>query len=193
MSERGIALTGIVLAGGRSVRMGRDKALLKLPNGKTLLAQAVATLREVGATELLVSVGNGKSYGMPNTREIQDVQDGCGPMGGLQSCLAEAQHAWCVVLAVDLPAMTAAYIWGLLAAADLKCGVVPQCDGSAEPLAAIYPKAAAVEVERAMKAQDYSLQRLIGKLEAARLVRLQVVGDAERALFANWNSPEDCR
>lgn len=192
MDDGKIAFTGVVLAGGRSTRMGRDKALLTLPNGRTLLEQAVATLRETGATEVLVSVGNGRTYGLPDTREILDVQDGCGPMGGLQACLADARQALCVVLAVDLPAMTEAYLEGLLAEADSGCGVVPLSDSSAEPLAAVYPRVALAEVELAMKAQDYSLQRLVRKLETLRLVRLRVVGDAERTLFGNWNSPKDC-
>jgi molybdopterin-guanine dinucleotide biosynthesis protein A len=89
--------------------------------------------------------------------------------------------------------MTSGYLGGLLAEADVNCGVVPLYDGSCEPLAAIYPKAAAAEVERAMKAQDFSLQRLIRRLDALRLVRLRTVSEAERTLFANWNSPEDCR
>jgi molybdopterin-guanine dinucleotide biosynthesis protein A len=192
VDKKKIVFTGVVLAGGRSMRMGRDKALLTLPNGRTLLQQAVATLREAGAAEILVSVGNGKTYGLPDTREILDVQDGCGPMGGLQAALAEARQALCVVLAVDLPAMTPVYLGGLLAEVDLNCGIVPLIEGSAEPLAAVYPKAALAEVELAMKTQDYSLQRLIRKLEALRLARLRVVGEAERVLFANWNSPEDC-
>jgi molybdenum cofactor guanylyltransferase len=193
VSKKKIAFTGVVFAGGRSTRMGRDKALLTLPNGRTLLEQAVATLRETGAAEILVSVGNGKTYGFPDAREILDVQDSCGPMGGLHAALAAAHHSLCMALAVDLPAMTAAYLEGLLAEKDMNCGIVPLIEGSAEPLAAVYPKAALAEVELAMKTQDYSLQRLIRKLETLRLVRLRGVGDAERALFSNWNSPEDCR
>jgi len=192
VSRGKIAFTGVVLAGGRSTRMGRDKALLTLPNGRTLLEQAVATLRETGASEILVSVGRGEIYGLPGAREILDVQDGCGPIGGLQAALAEARQALCVVLAVDLPAMTSVYLGRFLAEADLSCGIVPLSDGSAEPLAAVYPRAALAEVERAMKAQDYSLQRLVRRLEELRLVRFRVLGEAERVLFANWNSPEDC-
>lgn len=172
--------------------MGRDKALLTLPNGCTLLERAVETLRAAGAAEVLVSVGNGKAYGVHGTREFQDLQAGCGPMGGLAVGLAEAQYELCVVLAVDLPAMTSEYLGGLLAEADADCGIVPLFGGSAEPLAAFYTKEATAEVERAMRSQDYSLQRLVCKLEALQLVRFRAVCEAERVLFANWNSPEDC-
>lgn len=192
MNKRETAFTGVVLAGGRSTRMGRDKALIPLEDGRTLLEQAVETLRAAGAAEVLVSVGNEKTYGIPGTREFQDLQAGCGPMGGLAVGLAEAQHELCMVLAVDLPAMTSVYLGGLLAEADVDCGIVPLFGGSAEPLVAIYTKEATAEVERAMKAQDYSLQRLVCKLEALQLVRFRTVCEAERVLFANWNSPEDC-
>lgn len=193
MSEAKITFTGVVMAGGRSTRMGRDKALLKLEDGRTLLERSVALLRGVGASEVLVSVGNVRTYGMPCTREIQDITVGCGPMGGLAAALAEARSSLCVVLAVDLPAMTSAYLGALLAEARVSCGVVPVLGNSVEPLAAIYPKEAAAEVEGAMQAQDYSLQRLIRGLEQKKLVRLRTVSSTERGLFANWNSPEDCR
>jgi molybdopterin-guanine dinucleotide biosynthesis protein A len=190
-NERKI-FTGVVMAGGRSTRMGRDKALLKLADGRTLLEHAIETLRAAGAAEVLVSVGSGKTYGIPGTREIQDVQADCGPLGGLQATMVEAQHAFCLVLGVDMPTMTPTYLSLLLAEAEPGCGVVPVIDGSAEPLAAVYPKEAAAEVAQTMQAGDFSMQRLIRRLEALQLVRLRAVTEAERTLFANWNSPEDC-
>lgn len=192
MSKAKVAFTGVVLAGGRSTRMGRDKALLTLPNGRTLLQQAVATLRETGAAEILVSVGNGKTYGLPDAREILDVQDSCGPMGGLHTSLSAAQEQRCVVLAVDLPAMTPKYLRGLLSQTQAARGVVPVINGSFEPLVAVYPKEALAEVQRALEAGDYSLQKLIRRLEQEGLAECVPVAPGERPLFANWNSPEDC-
>ena len=193
VNKREIAFTGVVLAGGRSTRMGRDKALLTLPNGRTLLEQAVATLRELGATEILVSIGSDKTYGLPGTRELPDVQADCGPLGGLHACLSAAKEQLCVVLAVDLPAMTPEYLRGLVSQTQARRGAVPVSDSSAEPLAAVYPKEALAEVQRALDTGDFSLQKLVRRLEQAGLVDCVPVAPSERTLFANWNSPEDCR
>lgn len=173
--------------------MGRDKALLMLEDKRTLLERAFETLWVAGATDVFVSIGSGKKYGLPGAREIADHKPDCGPMGGLASCLVELKHPLCLVLAVDMPAMTAAYLSGLLADAEEGCGVVPVIDGSAEPLAAVYPKEAMDEVAAALLAREFSLQRLVRTLERKKLIRLRVVSSAERRLFANWNSPEDCR
>lgn len=192
MNDHGIAFTGIVLAGGRSTRMGRDKALLALADGKTLLARAVETLRATGASEILVSVAHGKTYGLAGTREVADLQEDCGPMGGLAASLAVAGHPLCLVLAVDMPGMMPAYLRGLLREARPGCGVVPVIDGSFEPLAAVYPRETSASMADALASRDLSLQRLIRNLEQRSLVRLLEMGVEEKALFANWNSPEDC-
>jgi molybdopterin-guanine dinucleotide biosynthesis protein A len=188
-----IAFTGVVMAGGRSTRMGRDKALLKLADGRTLLEQAVETLRVLSATEVIVSIANAKSYGLPGTREIADVRPDCGPLGGLHACLVAAEHPLCAVLAVDVPAMTPEYLRGLLGRTKSGRGVVPMVDDSAEPLVAVYPKEALSEVERALDAGEFSLQKLVRRLEQAGLVECVPVAEGDRTLFANWNSPEDCR
>ncbi|MFT3781566.1 MAG: molybdenum cofactor guanylyltransferase [Nibricoccus sp.] len=193
MSDAVLGLTGVVMAGGLSSRMGRDKALLKLASGRTLLEQAVETLKHVGAKEVLVSVAHGKSYRLPGVREVADVNEDCGPIGGLAACVDAAREPFCLVLAVDLPAMTSDYLRGLATMIGEKFGVVPINDGSAEPLSAIYPKAALAEIQRAINERQFSLQRLAINLERSGLVRFAPVGAHEQPLFANWNSPEDCR
>lgn len=193
MSNAKTHFTGVVMAGGLSTRMGRDKAMLMLEDKRTLLERAFETLWVAGATEVFVAVGTGKSYGLPGAKEIQDLQKDCGPMGGLAACLAEVKHPLCLVLAVDMPTMTPAYLSGLMSDAETGCGVVPVLDGSAEPLAAVYPREAAVEAKRAMQSGDFSMQRLIRILVDKKLVRLRMVSKAERPFFTNWNSPTDCR
>lgn len=193
MNDPGIAFTGIVLAGGRSTRMGRDKALLALADGKTLLARAVETLRAAGAPEILVSVAHGKTYGLAGTREVADLQEDCGPMGGLAASLAVAGHPLCLVLAVDMPGMMPAYLRGLLREARPGCGVVPVIDGSFEPLAAVYPRETSASMADALASRDLSLQRLVGRLVSGGVIRGVPVSEDRRPLFVNCNTPGDCR
>ncbi|HZX80427.1 MAG TPA: molybdenum cofactor guanylyltransferase [Lysobacter sp.] len=93
---RGLSFTGIVLAGGRSSRMGRDKALLEI-DGRTLLDRAIALLRDAGAAEVLVS--GDRPGGIP------DMIPGLGPVGGIASVLSRVDDGPFMVMPVDMPAL----------------------------------------------------------------------------------------
>lgn len=92
-------LTGYVLAGGRSTRMGKDKALLRLGN-KPLVQLAVEKLRCL-AKEVYVLANRHEleSYGTL----VADLHEGCGPLGGLEAALRNTPNDWILVLPVDMP------------------------------------------------------------------------------------------
>ena len=186
-----LPFTGVVLAGGRSSRMGQDKAMLTLPNGRTLLDQALHTLRAAGASELLVSVHQGQTYGRPGTRELTDSVDNCGPLAGLVAALDNASTDRIVVLAVDLPSITPIYLQMLFAVSGKSCGVVPLQGDFFEPLAAVYPRRAAQSARDALSAGQFSLQLWVRELAMKNLIQPIIVEPSETGLFANWNSPDD--
>lgn len=93
-------LSGIVLAGGESSRMGRNKVQLPLL-GKTLLQWQVEKLRALGIQDIMIS-GEGCDA-LPDTRVIPDQFPHRGPLGGLHACLRAARHPQCLVLSVDAP------------------------------------------------------------------------------------------
>lgn len=129
-----MAMTGVVLAGGRSTRMGRDKALLEL-DGVALVERAAATLREVCA-EVLIASGDGARLGRPG--EIADALADAGPLGGLLAALEAARHPLVAVVAVDMPHASAQVLRLLAAALDGANAAVPVVDGRAHPLHAVY-------------------------------------------------------
>jgi molybdopterin-guanine dinucleotide biosynthesis protein A len=101
------AITAYILAGGRSTRMGRDKAMLSLA-GRTLLARAVATLRTVAAEVVLL----GDRPDLQGAdRAIPDLHPGCGPVGGMETALrdlaASPTPEWACFLPVDMPFLPA--------------------------------------------------------------------------------------
>ncbi|GAB6195269.1 molybdenum cofactor guanylyltransferase [Lysobacter xanthus] len=102
---------GIVLAGGRSRRMGRDKAMLLL-DGETLLDRAIATLRAAGAVEVRVSGDRPSHDGLP------DAQPEMGPVGGLASVLAHCADGVALAVAVDQPRLDAGTLRRLLDALE---------------------------------------------------------------------------
>ena len=96
-------LGGYVLAGGRSSRMGRDKALLEL-GGRPLIAHAVAKIRSLTGDARILA---GESPGNPSLSRyaplVFDRVPGCGPVGGIEAALADSAHDWNLILPVDVP------------------------------------------------------------------------------------------
>lgn len=95
-----VPVSGIVLAGGASRRMGRGKAEISL-GGKPLLLWQIEKLRALGVQEILLS-GAGCPR-LPGTRVIADEYPGRGPLGGLHACLRAAESPRALVLGVDVP------------------------------------------------------------------------------------------
>src|SRR5690606_15155389 len=128
--RRGVAMTGaaafsaVVLAGGRSSRMGVDKATLPHPSGSTLLDRQIALLRGLGPAELLVSVRSGQDLGLLD-RDVCTVRDDgtAGPLGGIVAALKAATQPRLLVVAVDLPYLDADTLRALLLVAPDRGGV----------------------------------------------------------------------
>jgi molybdopterin-guanine dinucleotide biosynthesis protein A len=92
-------VTGYVLAGGKSSRMGQDKALLEL-GGKPLIQLAVEKLEQVCAEVFVLSANPELGRFAPL---VPDLHPGCGPLGGVEAALAHTQRTWSLLLPVDLP------------------------------------------------------------------------------------------
>jgi molybdopterin-guanine dinucleotide biosynthesis protein A len=90
---------GYVLAGGKSSRMGRDKALLELA-GKPLVLHAVTKLRRL-CDEVSILGNNPELEAYAPL--VRDLRDGCGPMAGIEAALRNSQHDWNLILPVDVP------------------------------------------------------------------------------------------
>ncbi len=100
-------VSGFVLAGGHSSRMGRDKALLELA-GKPLVAHAVAKLRRLCAEVAILSNNEALTAFAP---VVRDLHPDCGPMSGLEAALAHTAHDWSVILPVDVPLVPTSLLW----------------------------------------------------------------------------------
>ena len=152
--------SAVLLAGGESRRMGRDKATL-LFRGKPLWEHQVRLLRELRPTEIFVSARTDPPW-LPNDCEfVPDMPPSRGPLSGLAAALARMNGKHLLALAIDMPFMNADYLWSLCKLTSPGRGVVPVIGGRAEPLAAIYPVEITVDLETALAGKDFSLQALI--------------------------------
>ncbi len=190
-------LSGVVLAAGRSTRMGRDKALLPAPEaGEPMWARQRAVLAVAGAAEIFLSARPEQAW----TREargfaavLHDALPECGPIVGITAALERASTATHVaVLAIDLPRLPAAWFRELRALCAPGRGAVGRRGEFFEPLAAIYPRALMWPAWEALARGDYSLQALLrrGTAEGLMAVREIAPTDAAAGWLENRNAPE---
>jgi len=175
-----------LMAGGNSIRMGRDKTML-LQDGVPLWQRQVSILHTLEPRELFVSGKLRPEW--EGFEVVEDEQSGFGPLGGIVSCLHRCTASRLLVLAADMPKMTGEYLRSLLSASN---GAIPKIGEFFEPLAAVYPKEALPIAERLLQSRQLSLQTLAAELVHKGLAFAIEVQPTERQLFANWNHPEDC-
>ncbi len=112
MSPFGLEVGGYVLAGGKSSRMGRDKALLEL-GGKPLALHAVTKLGRVCSDVYILSANRELAAYAPL---VSDLHPGCGPIGGIEAALEHSQYEWNLFLPVDMPFFPSALLSSWVAA-----------------------------------------------------------------------------
>jgi molybdopterin-guanine dinucleotide biosynthesis protein A len=193
MLNEPLPFAGAVLIGGKSSRMGRDKARLCV-DGELLVARQVRLLREAGADECWVSVAAGKRAGYPEigdgVRWVEDVTADAGPMEGIRQVLEQTTAGWLLVLAVDLPALDADFLRTLRGHCDDGRGVVPVTQRGREPLCAVLPVAAArAEVSGWKATEEWSPRRLVDAGVREGWMREWALENAMEPLLANWNAP----
>lgn len=181
-------LSGVVLAGGASRRMGRDKATLTL-QGKSFLLLQVEKLKALGIRDIMLS--GSRLAPLPGTRRVEDEIPGKGPLSGLHACLKAAKHPACLVLSVDVPLVEVKTLDRLrLAHPEPEPGrrnVTALAHGSrVEPLIALYDCSLAEEAERMLRRGEYALRGL----ERVATWRQMVHQGAEERVL-NCNTPED--
>ncbi len=181
---------GFVLAGGRSRRMGRDKAGLEL-DGVTLLERAVRLLRslEIPVTAVL---NDEQGFGVDDIAIIRDLIPEAGPLGGLHAALLHTSAEANFVLGCDLPLLTAELFHCLrrhLRGASICLPVDSR--GVPQPLSAIYSRECLPTIERHLKSADLSLRGLVSD----PALKVRRVTPAEHRIpdsrFLNVNTPQD--
>lgn len=181
--------SALVLAGGRSTRMGADKALLEV-GGIPLWKKQRDVLAAAGAAELLLSARpeHEWSYRADGfSALLHDAYPDCGPIMGVTAGLERASQSHVAVLAIDLPDMAVEWFTRRLAECDHKVGAVGRRGKFFEPLAAIYPTEMKWLAWDAIGADNYSLQALLAAAEKQGLVRVHEITDEEARWFRNWN------
>lgn len=186
-------ITGVLLAGGRSTRMGVDKRLLEV-EGQTLLARALGVLDEVFDQVLVSFADRDSAVAVAGHRVVYDLLPNCATLGGLYSALTVAETEWLFAVACDMPLVESVVVDSLVrrcAGADY---VVPVLSTGPQPMHACYRKTCLPVLKRMAEAGDLRLQAL---MEDPTLHGLQVSEAELLALdphlrsFINVNTPAD--
>ena len=183
-----------IMAGGRSTRMGRDKALVEL-GGKTLLRRALDTWQNYGgAVQLSVGTAERAALAPAGVPAVADRYPDCGPLGGLHAgllaCRTELLLLACrtellLLAAVDCPFVTAALADGLLAAIGTADACVYTVDGRPQPLLGLYRRTCFAPAAEMLAAGEHKMGELLRRVETVRLPA------ADPAPFRNLNTPEE--
>jgi len=166
-----LPISGYVLAGGRSSRMGRDKCLLPLA-GKPLIHHAVAKLRSVCADAHILGSNSALADYAPL---VPDIHPGCGPISGIEAALAHSPHDWVLIIPVDVPFLPAAVLQSWAAAIAVPEQTIRVAmfavDGRPQPAICLLHKQIAPSIAAAISLDEF---KLLPVLEAsAEVLALQ--------------------
>jgi molybdopterin-guanine dinucleotide biosynthesis protein A len=185
-----MTFSAVLLAGGESRRMGTDKATF-LFRGKPLWQIQLETLEKLRPKEIFVSARNDPPWRREDVLFVADVPPSRGPLSGLAASVSRMGTSHLLALAIDLPWMSNKYLRFLCAQMEPGRGVLPKIGYRAEPLAAIYPREAAIETAEALAGTDFSLQSLVCDLVAVGKLRAIPVTQQDEKFFRNINEPAD--
>ena len=183
-------LSAVLLAGGESRRMGKDKATL-LFLGNPLWQTQLEVLRKLEPTEIFVSARSDPAWRPADVQFVTDDPPSRGPMSGLGASLASMRAKHLLVLAIDMPFITKEYLKFLYSRVEPGRGVIAKTEDRFEPLAAIYPQAALADIQRTLTGNDFSLQTMASRLIADGKLRVISVPPQDKNLFLNLNEPAD--
>ena len=182
-------LTGIILAGGKSSRMGKDKGLVKYA-GKAMIEYSLEICRQL-CNEILISTANSDYavYGYPLIEdEIQDI----GPIGGIYASLKSAGNPKAIVLSCDTPFLKKELLELLVEKINEADMVVPYTgEQKMEPLCACYSKTLLSLMKEQIAEKDYKLHNLIDKAHSIKIKIDKRYEFYTENLFNNLNNPKD--
>ena len=195
-------ISGFILVGGASSRMGTDKALLKL-GGQTFIQRIARELSPVTSSVTLVGRDNASALSGatklaepvdPKLPIIADVYERWGALGGVHAALTACQSVWALVVACDLPFVTTPLFARLAEMREDFDSVVPvQNDGRPQPLCALYARTPCLlRTEELIKSSE---RKPLGLLQSVRtrwvgFNELEDLTGANR-FFDNVNTPQD--
>jgi molybdenum cofactor guanylyltransferase len=181
---------GFLIAGGKSSRMGTNKAFVEF-GGQTLLIRALSALTAACGNATIVGDAATFADVGPN---LEDAMPGCGPLGGIHAALSHSKAQLNLMLAVDMPFVSAELLEFLMEVAGGSDAVVtvPRTGARYQPLCAVYRPDFLFFADQALRAGRYRIDEIfvLAPIRVVEEAELRAAGFSERHFF-NINTPED--
>lgn len=179
-------VTAIILAGGKSTRMGYDKAFIKI-GGKTIIERTIATLKPIFDDIIIVANEPGKFKGL-RVKVVKDIKPNCGPISGIHSGLVHSKTEINFVVACDMPFLNPLVIKYMLQIANGYDMVVVKLKRGLQMLCAVYDKNLISLLEKNLLSGNYTLRDIIRNADFKVITEkdLESLGGSERD-FLNIN------
>jgi molybdopterin-guanine dinucleotide biosynthesis protein A len=194
-------ISAIVLTGGHSQRMGRDKALLHIGDETFLglIARKLATLSDDVLMAGTLREGYAEAVAGLSVRFVEDSFEKSGPLGGLHAGLQAMRHPAAIVVACDMPWVSVALLEHMVEMLDTGRGkpcpydaVVPRDEAGWHPLHAVYHQSCVSTIESMLRAGDLRVQNLIQRLNVRVIEQREIAQFDPRLLSVkNLNTPDD--
>jgi molybdopterin-guanine dinucleotide biosynthesis protein A len=193
-------ITGIILAGGKSSRMGTNKSLLKL-NGKTVIERVVDLMNSI-FEKVIIITNTPEEYDFINLPKYKDIYSYRGPLAGIHSGLKHSNTDKNFIISCDIPLMEKRMIEYIVDCNTVKPITVCKADGFVQQLAGIYSKSVLPLAEKSLKASEEEIRNADQKKRRCKVLSLLDEAGAEvieaeeldfynEYIFHNMNKPED--
>ena len=191
MHSAELKITGILLAGGMSRRMGREKGMLKF--GARHLFQYPLKVLEGICDEILISTCNNSSLPVEHTSVCDEIK-GIGPMGGIYTCLKQSKSDLNIVLSYDMPLVSEALLMHLIRESKSFDVILPALSPDhPEPLCGIYRKKTAAVFEKCIRQKIYAVHRALTMTRSKIVLIDKQMSFWQSDMFLNINSEEDLK
>lgn len=188
-------ITAFILSGGKSSRMGTNKALLKI--GDRQLIQRMIELIEPLFSDIVISSNELELYEEFGKKIIRDIYQSRGPLSGIHSALSSVKTEKCFLISCDMPFISSQIINYLINYESEKEIILPKSDGRIQQLCGIYSKKILPKVDKLLTESMRNDTKLKGSIyELLERVETEIVDVSElsfyqKHLFFNINTPED--
>ena len=186
-----VAVTGVVLAGGRASRMGgRDKAFAAV-GGEPIAVRTLRIFRDL-FPQVLVATNRPERFRLLDVETVADVFPGCGPLAGVHAAMQRAAHPHVFVAACDMPGLDGDVIRFLLDRIGDADAVVPRWDHDIEPLHAVYAVRLLPLVEETLRAGRHAMREFLPRVRVDYVAEdeLKRIRGTARSML-NVNTPEE--
>jgi molybdopterin-guanine dinucleotide biosynthesis protein A len=189
-TNRLVGITGVILSGGASSRMGSNKALLPYRGGRFI--EAIHRQLAGIFPEILVVTNTPDQYQFLPARKVPDLFPGMGALAGIHSGLHHCATPHIFAVACDMPYLDEGLIKFIAARAAGNGVVIPESDQGVEPLHAAYGREALPAIEEALAGGRRRIVSFFNRVRVAKVTREEVAQfDPTFRAFRNINTPED--